>query len=66
MSQEQFWVLFSKKLSGEASAEELAFLESMIQSHPEISLSLNYGIAGLTELMNIVNPQRIHQLVKTR
>ena len=30
MSQEQFWVLFSKKLSGEASAEELAFLKSYI------------------------------------
>ncbi len=46
MSQEQFWVLFSKKLSGEASAEELAFLESMIQSHPE----WQYAIQNLTDL----------------
>ena len=46
MSQEQFWVLFSKKLSGEASAEEQAFLESMIQSHPE----WQYAIQNLTDL----------------
>ncbi len=35
MSQEQFWVSFSKKLSGEASAEELGSLESLIREHPE-------------------------------
>ncbi len=46
MSQEQFWVLFSKKLSGEASADELVFLESMIQSHPE----WQYAIQNLTDL----------------
>lgn len=46
MSQEQFWVLFSKKLSGEASAEELVFLESMIQTHPE----WQYAIQNLTDL----------------
>jgi len=46
MSQEQFWVLFSKKLSGEASAEELVFLENMIQAHPE----WQYAIQNLTDL----------------
>ena len=46
MSQEQFWVLFSKKLSGEASAEELACLEEMIQAHPE----WQYAIQNLTDL----------------
>ncbi len=46
MSQEQFWVLFSKKLSGEASAEELAFLEDMIRQHPE----WQYAIQNLTDL----------------
>jgi transmembrane sensor len=46
MSQEQFWVLFSKKLSGEATSEELAFLESMIQAHPE----WQYAIQNLTDL----------------
>ncbi|MBI3138401.1 MAG: FecR family protein [Sphingobacteriales bacterium] len=35
MSQEQFWVSFSKKLSGEASAEELGSLETLIREHPE-------------------------------
>ena len=43
---EQFWVLFSKKLSGEASTEELAFLEEMIQQHPE----WQYAIQNLTDL----------------
>ncbi len=48
MSQEQFWVLFSKKLSGEASSEELLFLENMIQTHPE----WQYAIQTLTDLWN--------------
>lgn len=46
MSQEQFWVLFSKKLSGEASTDELAVLENMIQAHPE----WQYAIQNLTDL----------------
>lgn len=46
MSQEQFWVLFSKKLSGEATAGELASLEEMIQQHPE----WQYAIQNLTDL----------------
>ncbi len=35
MSQEKFWVLFSKKLAGEASAGELTELEELIRTHPE-------------------------------
>lgn len=35
MSQENFWVLLSKKLSGEASAVELKELETLILEHPE-------------------------------
>lgn len=46
MSQEQFWVLFSKKLTGEASAEELALLETLIQAHPE----WQYAIQNLEDL----------------
>ncbi len=46
MSQEQFWVLFSKKLSGEASAEELRMLEELILSHPE----WQYAIQNLEDL----------------
>jgi ferric-dicitrate binding protein FerR (iron transport regulator) len=33
--QEKFWVLFSKKLSGEASAGEITELECLINDHPE-------------------------------
>jgi transmembrane sensor len=46
MSQEQFWVLFSKKLSGEASSEDLVILENLIQAHPE----WQYAIQTLTDL----------------
>lgn len=46
MSQEQYWILFSKKLSGEASAAELAVLEQMVQEHPE----WQYAIQNLEDL----------------
>lgn len=46
MSQEQFWVLFSKRLTGEATTEELALLETLIQSHPE----WQYAIQSLEDL----------------
>ena len=35
MSQEQFWILLSKKSAGEANAQELAELEQLMQQHPE-------------------------------
>ena len=35
MSQENFWVLLSKKLSGEASLAELKELEHLVLEHPE-------------------------------
>lgn len=35
MSQENFWVLLSKKLSGNATAAELKELEELINEHPE-------------------------------
>lgn len=34
-NQENFWVLFSKKLAGEATAAELKQLEELIAEHPE-------------------------------
>lgn len=46
MSQEKFWVLFSKKLSGEASQEELSLLQDMVQQHPE----WQYSIQNLEDL----------------
>ncbi len=35
MSQEQFWILLSKKIAGEANTEELTELEQLMQQHPE-------------------------------
>jgi ferric-dicitrate binding protein FerR (iron transport regulator) len=46
MSQEKFWVLFSKKLSGEASADELTDLQDLVQQHPE----WQYSIQNLEDL----------------
>lgn len=40
MSQEKFWVLFSKKLSGEATADDNKELEVLIHQHPEWQYSI--------------------------
>ena len=48
MSQEKFWVLLSKKLAGEASANELLDLEALILEHPE----WQYAIQNLGDLWN--------------
>ncbi len=46
MNQEKFWVLLSKKLSGEASGIELKELEILILEHPE----WQYAIQNLEDL----------------
>jgi ferric-dicitrate binding protein FerR (iron transport regulator) len=46
MNQENFWVLLSKKLSGEASGTELTELENLILEHPE----WQYAIQNLGDL----------------
>jgi transmembrane sensor len=46
MSQETFWILLSKKLSGEASPTELKELEKLIQEHPD----WQYAIQNLEDL----------------
>ena len=46
MSQEKFWVLLSKKLSGEASGHELAELEILITGNPE----WQYAVQNLGDL----------------
>jgi len=46
MSQENFWVLISKKLSGEASFAELKELENLVREHPE----WQYAIQNLEDL----------------
>lgn len=48
MSQEQFWVLYSKKLAGEASIDELNTLSKLITEHPE----WQYAIQNLEDLWN--------------
>jgi transmembrane sensor len=40
MQEEQFWLLVSLKLSGEATEEELAALEAYLQQYPERGLQL--------------------------
>jgi len=46
MSQEQFWILLSKKIAGEANAQELAELEQLMQQHPE----WQYAAQNLSDL----------------
>lgn len=46
MSQENFWVLLSKRLSGEASLAELKDLENLMLEHPE----WQYAIQNLEDL----------------
>lgn len=46
MSQEKFWILFSKKLSEEATPEELQELQELVQLHPE----WQYSIQNLEDL----------------
>ncbi|HEU4472842.1 MAG TPA: FecR family protein [Flavisolibacter sp.] len=39
MSENRYWQLLAKKLSGEASAEELTELEKLVRDHPELAYS---------------------------
>jgi len=50
--QEIFWVLFSKKLSGESTPAELAELEKLITDHPE----WQYAIQNLEDLWKHRSP----------
>ncbi|MBI1344326.1 MAG: DUF4974 domain-containing protein [Terrimonas sp.] len=57
MSQEKFWILFSKKLSKEASAEELLELEELIHQHPE----WQYAIQNLEDLWSLDPVKDMHE-----
>lgn len=48
MSQERFWVLFSKKIAAEASSDEISELENLIQEHPE----WQFAVQNLEDLWN--------------
>ena len=41
MQEDQFWLLVSLKLSGEATEEELAALDALLKEHPEMGLRLD-------------------------
>jgi ferric-dicitrate binding protein FerR (iron transport regulator) len=49
MYQDQFWSLLAKKLSGEASAEELAELSRLLKENPHLS----YAAQNLTDLWKL-------------
>ncbi|MGB5006332.1 MAG: hypothetical protein WBO39_05295, partial [Ferruginibacter sp.] len=48
MKEEKYWILLSKKIAGEATAEELALLKEMIRDNPEWRSVME----NLTELWN--------------
>ncbi len=48
MSQENFWILLSKKLSGEATPAERQELEQLIEEHPQ----WQYAIQNLEDIWN--------------
>jgi transmembrane sensor len=53
MSQEKFWTLFSKKIAGEASPEELSELEALVHQHPE----WQYALQNLEEIWKTNPPE---------
>lgn len=42
----------------EESFKFVDYIEEMIQNHPQMSPAMNYGLAGLCELMNIANIEK--------
>ena len=52
MTVDSIWHILGKKLSGEASPEELAALEKMLHHHPD----LHYAIQNITDLWRLKSP----------
>ena len=52
MTVDSIWHILGKKLSGEASSEELAALEKMLHHHPD----LHYAIQNITDLWRLKSP----------
>ena len=57
MSQEKFWILFSKKLASEASPEELQDLEQLVAQHPE----WQFALQNLEDLWKLNTDQPTHE-----
>src|SRR4051794_14678107 len=53
MSQDQFWNLIGKKLSGEATADELSELEELIKANPD----LLYAAQHIEDLWKLDYPE---------
>lgn len=53
MSQDKFWILFSKKLAQEATNEELIELEGLVREHPE----WQYALQNLEDIWSL-EPKR--------
>jgi ferric-dicitrate binding protein FerR (iron transport regulator) len=52
MTVDRIWLILGKKLSGEASPEELEALEKMLHHHPD----LHYPIQNITDLWRLKKP----------
>jgi len=52
MSKDRTWFLISKKLAGEASADELTELEGLLRSDPD----MHYALQNITDLWNLSTP----------
>lgn len=52
MSKDRTWFLISKKLAGEATAEELNELEGLLRSDPD----MHYPLQNITDLWNLASP----------
>ena len=52
MSKDRTWFLISKKMAGEATAEELNELEGLLRSDPD----MHYALQNITDLWNLASP----------
>src|SRR6266540_2454359 len=52
MSKDRTWFLISKKMAGEATAEELNELEELLRSDPD----MHYALQNITDLWNLASP----------
>jgi transmembrane sensor len=52
MSKDRTWYLISKKMAGEATAEELNELEGLLRSDPD----MHYALQNITDLWNLASP----------
>ena len=54
MNKDRIWLLVSKKMAGEATAEELTELEDLLRSDPD----MHYALQNITDLWNLPAPAK--------